>query len=72
MNRHYQELWVPAVRYISRLTKTTAKKPCFSKIGRYRFHQGYRAKNYLFLEIKLHIFKIIITETQDSLGNCIY
>jgi hypothetical protein len=33
MNRHYQELWVPAVRYISRLTKTTAKKPCFSKSG---------------------------------------
>jgi hypothetical protein len=24
---------VPAVRYISRLTKTTAKKPCFSKSG---------------------------------------
>jgi Zn/Cd-binding protein ZinT len=24
---------VPAVRYIFRLTKTTAKKPCFSKSG---------------------------------------
>jgi len=28
-----QEIGIPAVRYISRLTKTTAKKPCFSKSG---------------------------------------
>jgi hypothetical protein len=33
MNRLYWEIWVPAVRYISRLIKTTAKKPCFSKSG---------------------------------------
>jgi hypothetical protein len=33
MNGLYPGVWVPAVRYISRLTKTTAKKPCFSKSG---------------------------------------